>query len=199
MLGFEEVTVAEACSVETYSGYSNYHSPTPKVVITLTGRAKLTDVRATLDSGAEVSVITMDAATRFEIPITHSQGMALRTITGNKSRFIGFADNVPVTIGNSVVRTRFYIMDCPGIKVVLGFPFFRKARATFRYPNDEEGGPVFALLRDPRSGIITSVKTNTETPQARDIQVARSQNATGLIQSDSDSDGNYSSDSSENE
>jgi hypothetical protein len=109
--------------VENFSGYSDYHSPTPKVIITLAGRSKLADVRAILDTGAEVSVISLDAALRFEIPITHSTGMALWTITGDKSRFVGFADNVAVTIGNTIVRTRFYIMDSSGIKVILGFPF----------------------------------------------------------------------------
>jgi hypothetical protein len=186
--------------METFSGYSDYHSPTPKVVITLTGRAKLSDVRATLDTGAEVSVITLDAATRFEIPITYSSGMALRTIIGSKSRFVGFSDNVPVTIGNSIVRTRFYIMDCPGIKIILGFPFFRKARITFRYPRDDEGGPVYALLNDPRTGDITSVKTNPETQKSRDAQLVRAQNDIGIIESDTESDWSeaYASDSSEN-
>jgi hypothetical protein len=180
-------------AIENFSGYSDYHSPTPKVIITLTGRGKLADVRATLDTGAEVSVITLDAALRFEIPITHSSGMALRTIIGNKSRFVGFADNVAVTVGNTVVRTRFYIMDCPGIKVILGFPFIRKARVTFRYPRDEEDGPVFALLCDPRTGDITSVKTNTETEKARETYLYKAQNQTGIIESSSD-DG-YTTDS----
>ena len=179
--------------IENYSGYSDYRSPTPKVIITITGRAKLADVRATLDTGAEVSVITLDAATRFEIPITHNSGMALRTIIGNRSRFIGFADNVPVTIGNAVIRTRFYIMDCPGIKVILGFPFIRKARVTFRYPSIDEDGPVFALLCDPRTGETTSVKTNTETEKARVSMLLRSQNTAGIIES-SDDDG-YTTDS----
>ena len=119
--------------------------------------------------------------------------MALRTIIGTKSRFVGFADNVAVTIGNTVVRTRFYIMESPGIKVVLGFPFIRKARVTFRYPKDEEDGPVFALLCDPRTGVITSVKTNTETEKARESYLYKAQNQSGIIESDSE-DG-YTSDS----
>jgi len=72
-------------------------------VITLTRRAKLTDVRAILDTRVEVSVITLNTIIRFEILITYSLGMALRTIIGNKSRFVGFIDNVPVTIRNSVI------------------------------------------------------------------------------------------------
>ena len=93
------------------------------MIIILLGRAKLFNVRATLNTGAEVSVITLDAAKRFKILVTHSLGIALRTIISNKSRFVGFVDNVLVTISNMVVRTWFYIMDCPGIKVILGFLF----------------------------------------------------------------------------
>ena len=119
----EFITEVSPLVVENFSNYSDYHLPTLKVIIILTGRAKLADVRATLDIGAEVSVIILDAAKRFKIPVTYSSGIALRTIVRNKSRFVGFADNVLVIIGNIVVRTRFYIMDCPGIKVILGFLF----------------------------------------------------------------------------
>src|SRR6266536_6706056 len=41
--------------VKNFSRYLDYHLPTPKVIITLTGRAKLANVRATLNIGAEVS------------------------------------------------------------------------------------------------------------------------------------------------
>jgi|SRR6266487_1099419 len=119
----EFVTEVSPLVVENFSSYLDYHLPTPKVIITLTGRAKLADVRATLNTGVEVSVITLDAVKRFEILVTYSSGMALQTIIRNKSRFIGFANNVLVTISNIVVRTQFYIIDCLGIKVILGFLF----------------------------------------------------------------------------
>src|SRR6266487_7024150 len=111
----EFITKVGLLVVENFSSYLDYYLPTPKVIITLTKRAKLADVRATLDIGVEVSVITLDAAERFEILVTYSSGMALQTIIRNKSRFVGFTDNVLVTIGNTVVRTRFYIIDCLGI------------------------------------------------------------------------------------
>jgi len=63
--------------IKNFSRYLDYYSPTPKVIITLTGRAKLANIRATLNIGAEVSVITLDAAKRFKILVTHSLGMAL--------------------------------------------------------------------------------------------------------------------------
>src|SRR6266536_6058109 len=119
----EFITEVSPLVVENFSSYLDYHLPTPKVIITLIGRAKLADVRATLDTGVEVSVIILDVAKRFEILVTYSLGMALQTIVRNKSRFVGFTDNVLVIIGNTVVRTWFYIMDCLGIKVILGFSF----------------------------------------------------------------------------
>jgi hypothetical protein len=109
--------------IENFSGYSDYHSLILKVIITIVGRGKLIDVRVILDTGAEVSYISLDAVLRFEIPITYSTGIALRTIIRTKSRFVGFINNVAVTIKNTIVRTRFYIIESPGIKVVLGFLF----------------------------------------------------------------------------
>jgi hypothetical protein len=154
--------------LENFSGYLDYYLPIPKVIIIIMGRSKLADIRTTLDIGAEVSIISLDVAMRFKILITHNIRMALQTIIGTKSRFVGFSDNVTITIGNTVVRTRLYIMDSPRIKVVLGFPFIWKARVMFRYPRDEEDGLVFTLLCDPRTGEITSVKTNIETVKARE-------------------------------
>ncbi len=75
----------------------------PKVVITLTRRAKLTDIRAILDTRVEVSIIILNTTIRFEILITYSLRIALRTIISNKFRFVGFVDNIPITIRNSVI------------------------------------------------------------------------------------------------
>ena len=162
--------------IENFSSYSDYHSLILKVIITIAGRGKLTDVRAILDTGAEVNCISLDAVLRFEILITHSTRIALRTIIRTKSRFVGFIDNVAVTIENTVVRTRFYIIESPGIKVVLGFLFIRKARVIFKYLKDEEDGLVFTLLYDLRTGVIISVKTNTETEKARESYLYKAQN-----------------------
>jgi hypothetical protein len=109
--------------IENFSSYSDYHLLILKVIITIVGKGKLTDVKAILDTGAEVSYISLDAVLRFEILITYSTGIALRTIIRTKSRFVGFADNVTVTIGNTIVRTRFYIIKSLRIKVVLRFLF----------------------------------------------------------------------------
>ena len=72
-------------------------------MITLTRRAKLTDVRATLNTRVEVNVVILNITTRFKILITYSLGIALKTIISNKSRFIRFIDNMPIIIRNLVV------------------------------------------------------------------------------------------------
>jgi hypothetical protein len=63
--------------LENFSGYLDYYSPTPKIIIIIAGRSKLADVRAILDTGAEVNIISLNAAVRFKIPITHNIGIAL--------------------------------------------------------------------------------------------------------------------------
>ena len=154
---------------------------TPKIIITILENTKISNVRATLDSEAEVSCITLETAIRLGLPITKSQSMALKTITGTKSRFIGYADNIAVTVGDLVVRTRFYIIDIPATKIILGFPFFRKARLSFRYPSDEEGGPVLAQLWNHRLVRDLVVQTNFATHEAKDISAIKSENRINRI------------------
>jgi len=70
--------------------------------------------------------------------------MALKIITKTKSRFIGYADNIAVTVGNLIICIWFYIINILNTKIILSFPFFRKARLSFQYPLDKEGGSVLA-------------------------------------------------------
>jgi hypothetical protein len=63
--------------IKNYSGYSDYYSPTPKVIITIIGRGKLINIRATLDTRAEVNCISLNIVLRFKIPITYSTRIAL--------------------------------------------------------------------------------------------------------------------------
>jgi hypothetical protein len=49
----------------------------PKVIITLISRGKLVNIRATLNTKAKVSVISLNIALRFKILITYSIKIAL--------------------------------------------------------------------------------------------------------------------------
>jgi len=72
-------------------------------VITLTRRVKLIDVKAILNTRVEVSVIILNTTICFEILITYSLKIVLKTIINNKSRFVSFIDNVLIIIRNSVI------------------------------------------------------------------------------------------------
>jgi predicted metalloprotease with PDZ domain len=63
--------------IKNYSGYLDYYSPTPKVIITIARRGKLIDIRVTLDTRAEVSCISLNVVLRFKILITYSTRIAL--------------------------------------------------------------------------------------------------------------------------
>ena len=88
-------------------------------------------MRAILNSRVKVSCITLETAIRLSLLITKSQSMALKIIIKIKSRFISYADNIAITVEDLVIRTWFYIIDILGTKIILGFPFFRKARLFF--------------------------------------------------------------------
>ena len=89
--------------IETYSRYLDYYLLILKVVITLTRRAKLIDIRATLNTRVEVSIIILNTTIYFKILITYSLGIALKTIISNKSRFVRFIDNILIIIKNLVI------------------------------------------------------------------------------------------------
>ncbi len=72
-------------------------------MITLTRRVKLIDIRAILNTRVEVSVIILNIIIHFEILITYSLEIALRTIINNKSRFVSFIDNISIIIKNLVI------------------------------------------------------------------------------------------------
>jgi len=108
-------------------------------VVTILKNTKISNVKATLDSGTEISCITLKTAIRLGLLITKNQSMALKIITKIKSRFIGYANNIAVIVGDLIVCIWFYIIDIPNTKIILSFPFFRKARFSFRYLSDKKG------------------------------------------------------------
>jgi hypothetical protein len=63
--------------IKNFSSYLDYYLPMPKVIITLVGRGKLTNIRVILNIRAKVSIISLNAALRFKILITYSIKMAL--------------------------------------------------------------------------------------------------------------------------
>ena len=89
--------------VKTYFKYLDYYLLTLKVVIILTSRVKLINVKVILNTSIKVSIIILNTTIRFKILITYSLRIALRTIISSKSRFISFINNILIIIKNLVV------------------------------------------------------------------------------------------------
>ena len=93
-------------------------------MVTIPGNIKISNVKAILNSEAEVNCITLEMAIRLSLLITKSQSMALKTIIKIKSRFISYTDNIAVIVRDLIIHTWFYIIDILGTKIILSFLFF---------------------------------------------------------------------------
>lgn len=69
--------------------------------------------------------MTLDTALRLGVLIIKSNNIVFKTIISTKSKFTGYTDNVAVTIRDLMIYIRFYIINIPGTRVILRFPFFR--------------------------------------------------------------------------
>ena len=141
----------------------------PKVIITLASQVKLTNIRVILNTSTKVSMIILDTILWFEILITYSSSIVLRIIIRNRLRFIGFVDNIPITIRNSIIWTWFYIIDYSRIKIILGFLFICKTKIILRYSSDYKDRLVYILFCDLITREIISIKINTKTENTKII------------------------------
>ena len=73
------------------------------MMIIITKRAKLIDVKAILNIKVEVNIIILNVTICFKILITYSLKMTLKTILNNKSRFIKFINNLLIIIKNLII------------------------------------------------------------------------------------------------
>ena len=113
-------------------------------MVTILKNIKISNVKVTFNNKTEISYITLETAIRLGLLIIKNQSMALKIIIKTKSRFINYTNNIAIIIRNLVIRIWFYIINILDIKIILGFPFFRKARLSFQYPLDKENEPVLA-------------------------------------------------------
>jgi hypothetical protein len=104
----------------------------------------------------------------------------LKIIIRNKNRFISFCNNIKITISNSINLTYFYIMDISGIKVILGYPFFRKTKIILTYLYNKKKGPVYMFFADYLSGKLTNMRVNKDTNCYKEIRKKRMQERIGF-------------------
>jgi len=123
---------------------SNVPSPamhTPKMEVIIHDKMR---VRATLDSGAEVNVMSKKLADKCNLAIETKKNLVFQGISPGKVFFLGACRRVKVVVGGSVNFVDFLVIDSGTADLLLGMPYFIETELTFLY---EPEGAVRAKLR----------------------------------------------------
>ena len=121
------------------------HSPslamqTAKMRVLIGGRV---EAPGTLDTGAEVNVMTKKMAEKAKLMILRDHKITFQTINGIEFVFYGLCKNVEVDIGGIINYGDFLIIEEGTLDVLLGMPFFFESEMTFDYPADGTMRAVF--------------------------------------------------------
>jgi hypothetical protein len=115
---------------------------TPKVHINVNS---CNSIVATLDSGAEVNVMSRTIAEESKLVIENRNHLSFRGITGSEKPFFGICRRVRIEVGSCVSFVDFLVIDGDNESILLGFPFFIETELSFQYNDD---GKVRAIMKD---------------------------------------------------
>lgn len=140
------------------TGRVSYLEDCPKINIRL-GDRKNTH-KALIDCGAECNVLTTGLVDANFLPVSLGTTLVMKSHTGHFKDFVGVAENVPIRVGNIWVEAHFFIIEDAEQEIVLGNPYMKSAKLSFRYDDsgnqwatvcDTEGDEVEVLASRPRS------------------------------------------------
>lgn len=130
----------------------------PRIEVRLGSSRSL--IPALIDTGAEINVITSDLVKTAGLPMLPNPTMTMTSHTGHQKPFVGCCPEVPILIAGLTVYQNFLVLDEAEHRLVLGMPFMKYAKATFRYENDghayvtvhdEDGYPIEILASLPQT------------------------------------------------
>ena len=98
----------------------NYLATCPQAIVELNGGRK---VRALIDSGAEVNIVSEEVAMELGLAITEEHRMHVVDVNENVSKTRGLCENVRVSIGRVSTTQCFLVMANPSKPLILGMPF----------------------------------------------------------------------------
>ena len=84
--------------------------------------------KALFDSGAEVNCMSKRLADAAQLPIRQGTSIAMVGPTGERARFFGVCESVPVSIGSITIPAPIFVVERPDHDLLLGRPFQRIAR-----------------------------------------------------------------------
>ena len=130
---FKGVPVREKAEIPTASVGSmgvrrhwkerTYAAKTPKLLVKVDGAP----IRAMLDTGAEVNVITQTAADELGLPVRTDLLLALKAVSGDTRVFDGACEDVEIDIGGVVNYQTLLVLNESEHTLILGAPFFHDA------------------------------------------------------------------------
>ena len=126
-----------------------------------------------MNNEIKINIINLNAIERFKILIIYNKRINLRIIIKNKFKFINYINNFLITIENSIIKTRFYIINKINIKIILGFLFMRKIKLIFRYLNDYKNKLIYILFCNLINKTIISIKINTKIKNNKKINLLK--------------------------
>lgn len=151
-------------------GRVSYLEDCPKISVKL---GEMEDAHlALIDTGAEPNVLTTGLVDAGLLPVSLGTTLVMKSHTGHLKKFVGVAENVPVTIGSLTVLAHFFILEDAEQEIVLGNPFIKAAQITFRY---DARGNQWATLADRHGDEIEVLasKPRTREQQAAELRIAR--------------------------
>ena len=149
-------------SLGAEDGLLHYLEDTPKIACRV-GKA-LKSVMGLIDTGAEVNVITLALANEARLFVRPEPMLSMVSHTGHTKPFTGVCDDVPIDVGGVLIRSNFFVLDEADQTLVLGNPFIKYAKMTFRY---DDSGRQFAMLADGDDDIVEVLVSDTQTEEER--------------------------------
>ena len=148
-------------------GKIHYLEDTPKIRCRV-GHA-IRSCMGLIDTGAEVNVITAGLAAEARIPVRPDPLLSMRGHTGHTKPFSGVCENVDIDVGGVSVKGNFFVLPESDHNLVLGNPFIKYARLSFRY---DGSGRQFASVADQRNDEVEILASDRKS--AKDLQYERS-------------------------
>jgi hypothetical protein len=136
------------------SNVSSLAMHTPKMEVIIHDKMR---VHATLDSGAEVNVMSKKLADKYNLAIETKKNLVFQGISPGKVFFLSACRRVKVVIGGSINFVNFLVINSGTTNLLLGIPYFIETELIFLY---ESEGVVKAKLRSGnRKRIVTVTVT----------------------------------------
>ncbi len=109
-------------------------------------------IKALIDCGAEANLMTVELAARAGLPIRPNPKLGMVGHLGERERFGGLCEEVPVSVGSVTVSSNFFTLQKAENELVLGQPFIVASLLSFSY---SDGGQNATIVNDERTKQVT--------------------------------------------